>query len=135
MTVREVQVKTLDIDCVLRKMNDYFVLCGYGGGMMWRTTFNFGRKILILLTLLLCVTAPVHAQDEIEEETGFVTSILQRLGIGGEALPEGEEPEPIINPLFVPPILAGVALGVAGILIFLGYQAPAPKRDPFNRRL
>lgn len=104
---------------------------GYCGGM----NGQFGRKLLLILTFLLFLTPTTFAQDSTEEDSGFFASILERLGIGGEELPEGEEPEPLIDPVFVPPIIAGVALGIAGILIFLGYQAPPPKRDPFNRRL
>jgi hypothetical protein len=116
-------------------MNDHLTHCGYLGGMMSYKRVQFGRKLLLIVALLLFMTPAAYAQSADEAETGFFTSILQRLGIGGDDLPEGVEPEPLINPVYVTPILAGVALGGAGILIFLGYQPPLPKRDPFNRRL
>ncbi len=102
---------------------------------MWHIRFKLGRKLLLILTLCLLLTPTAFAQDSDEEDAGFFTSLLQRLGIGEQELEEGEEAPPLIDPQFIPPIVAGIALGVAGTLIFLGYQAPPPKRDPFNRRL
>lgn len=96
---------------------------------------RIGRILTFFLALLLLLPSTAAAQDDTAEETGFFTSILQRLGIGGDELPEEEEPEPLIDPQFIPPVIAGIALGVAGVLVFLGFQAPPPKRDPFNRRL
>ena len=91
----------------------------------------FGR--ILLLTLLLICCFPITAFAQEEEEPGFFTSVLERLGIGGNN-EEGIPDEPLIDPAYIPPFVAGIALGIAGILIYLGYQPPPPKRDPFNRR-